>query len=119
LRKCDKMRYFYRKKYTHPQDVRQGRHWNSNYFNPKTKKKLKVLNFSPGLGKNPGNSKKPMGMRKTDVYREKWKKTGKMEKTGKISFFQNTCLKSMLNHWHIHNNGMFLWSKLSEKNFNF
>ncbi len=40
-----------------------------------------MLEF-PGLGKNPGNLKKPMGM-------------------GKTGFFQNTCLKCILNHWQI------------------
>jgi hypothetical protein len=47
------------------------------------------------VGKKPGKfEKKPMRMGKTGFYREKF------------PFFQNTCLKSMLNHLQI-NDGMF------------
>ncbi len=43
------------------------------------------------------------------------KKPGKFEKwekREKLPFFQNTCLKSILNHWKI-NDEMFWWPKLS------
>ncbi len=67
-----------------------------------------LLNKS-GLGKNPGNSKKPMGMGKNGFYREKW------EKREKLSFFQNTCLKSMLNHWQIMINVLMVKIKRQNK----
>jgi hypothetical protein len=57
LRKCDKIRNFHRKKYTHPQNIRQGR---------------PSLNFQ-GWEK-PENFEKTREFRKnpTGFYREKW-----------------------------------------------
>jgi hypothetical protein len=49
------------------------------------------------VGKKPGKFEKTHGNGKN------WFLLGK---TGKIAFFQNTCLKSILNHWQI-NDGMF------------
>jgi hypothetical protein len=47
-----------------------------------------------------------MGWEKTLGNGKNWLLPEKMGKTRKLSFFQNTCLKSMLNHWQI-NDGMF------------
>jgi hypothetical protein len=61
-----------------------------------------VLQFSRfyRVGKKPGKFEKTHGNGKNLFL------PGKMGKTGKIAFFQNTCLKSILNHWQI-NDGMF------------
>jgi hypothetical protein len=47
------------------------------------------------VGKKPGKFEKTHGNEKN------WFLPGKMGKTGKVAFFQNTCLKSILNHWQI------------------
>jgi hypothetical protein len=52
------------------------------------------------VGKKPGKFEKNHGNGKN------WFLPEKIGKTGKIAFFQNTCLKSILNHWQI-NDGMF------------
>ncbi len=54
---------------------------------------LKKHREGQGWGKNPGNLKNPW----------EWEK---LVFTGKNCLFQNTCLKSILNHWQI-NDGMF------------
>jgi hypothetical protein len=52
------------------------------------------------VGKKPGKFEKTHGNWKN------WFLPGKMGKREKLPFFQNTCLKSLLNHWQI-NDGMF------------